>query len=384
MTTIRNNFLTNKYWGSFIPVLICLFLSPPFDYKGNFTVIQSSSDFHYYDVIVEQMKEIKHLPYSEETHESKMEVRILMPLILKLLLPNNTKHLPILIYIINLTALYAFSLQICIFQKRKLPEIRPIFLTSLLFTTIYTGICYAMDFWPMFDGIAFLLLITALNQDIKYTPPLLLLLSLFIDERSLFPGAMILIYQSKNQIQVSIIQLFFIILTYLGIRIFLNEFYGLNNVFHKSHDLVFFGYITKENFSLFLIAIINCFKNLWILPIYVIFLLRRSTALKLNTNQILAFIGISSCFLCSFFAATAVTDFTRSFSYGFPLFLISLKYIHDESYIKKNNTIVISLSHLIIIIIICNLLTETHFFHSGSSIINTVDLLSKIGAKLLK
>jgi hypothetical protein len=355
MTTIRNNFLTNKYWGSFIP-----------------------------DVIVEQMKEIKHLPYSEETHESKMEVRILMPLMLKLLLPNNTKHLPILIYIINLIALYAFSLQICIFQQRKLPEIRPIFLTSLLFTTIYTGICFAMDFWPMFDGIAFLLLITAFNQDIKYTPPLLILLSLFIDERSLFPGAMILIYQSKNRIQVPIIQLFAITSAYLGIRILLHEFYGLNNLFHKSHDLVLFGYITKNNFSLFLIAIINCFKNLWILPIWAIFMLRRSTNLKLTTNQILSIIGISSCFVCSFLAAAAVNDFTRSFSYGFPIFLISLNYIYTEILEKKNSKRQISLSNLIMVIIFCNLITETHYFHSGISLYNTIDLLTKIGSNLLK
>jgi hypothetical protein len=383
MITIKNKFLTNKYWGAFIPVLVCLFLSPPFDYKGNFTVIQSSSDFHYYDVIVEQMKEIKHLPYGEETHESKMEVRILMPLILKLLFPSNTKYLPILIYFINLIALYVFSLQICIFQKRKLPELRPIFLTSLLFTTIYTGITFAMDFWPMFDGIAFLLIITALNQDNKYIPPLLILLSLFIDERSLFPGVMILIYQNNKLIYKSIIQFCAIIVSYLGIRILLHDLCGLNDVFHKSHDLILFGYIDKNNFNYFLTAIINCFKNLWLLPIYAIFILCRSKTLPLTTNQILGIIGIGCCFLFSFFAAAAVADFTRSFSYGFPFFVISLKHIYNESHYIKNKPVV-PLSYFMMIIIFCNIMTETHFFHSGVSLYNTVNLLSRIGANLLE
>ena len=383
MTTLKNKFLSNKYWASLVPVFVCLLLSPPYNFKENFTVVYSSTDFHYYDIIIDQMKEIKHLPYAEETHESKMETRILMPLILKSLLPNNTKHLPILIYIINLIALYAFSLLICIFQKRKLPEIRPIFLTSLLFTTIYTGISFAMDFWPMFDGIAFLLIITALNQDNKYSPPLLILLSLFIDERSLFPGAMILIFQCKNQMHVSIIQIFAIIFAYLGIRVLLQQFYGLNDVFHKSHDLILFGYIDKYNFNYFLIAIINCFKNLWLLPIYAIFILCRSKTLKLSINQILTIIGIGTCFLFSFFAATAVYDFTRSFSYGFPFFLISIKYLYNESHVINNKT-VLPLSYLMVILIFCNLITETHFFHSGASLFNTVDILSKIGANLLK
>jgi hypothetical protein len=384
MTIIKNKLFSNKYWGSLIPVFVCLFLSPPSNFTENFTVVSSATDFHYYDIIIDQMKEIKHLPFPEETHESKMEVRILMPLVLKFFHPLNTKYLPIFIYILNLFALYAFSIQLCIFQTRSLPKIQPIFLTSLLFGTVYTGISFTMDFWPMFDGIAFLLLLISLNQDNKYLTPIFILLSLFIDERSLFPGAMILIYQSRNLIQVSIIQSFAIILTYIGIRVFLYKVYGLNNVFHKSHDLVFFGYITKNNFSLFLIAIINCFKSLWILPICVIIIFRRSTALMLTTNQFLAIIGIGSSFICSFLASTAVYDFTRSFSYGFPIFLISLKYIHQELLSNRNSKLQISLSQLILIVIFCNLITETHYFHSGDSLFNTVDLFSRIGANLLK
>jgi hypothetical protein len=384
MTTLKNNLFSNKYWGSLIPVLVCLFLSPPTNFTENFTVVSTAKDFHYYDIIIDQMKEIKHLPFPEETHESKMEVRILVPLVLKFLYPLNTQHLPIFIYIINLIALYAFSIQLCIFQTRSLPIIQPIFLTSLLFGTVYTGISFTMDFWPMFDGIAFLLLLTSLNQDNKYLSPVIILLSLFIDERSIFPGAMILIYQNKNQLSKSVIQIFAIVLTYFGLRTLLHEFYGLNSVFVKSHDLVLWGYINKDNFGLFLIATINCFKHLWIFPLSALLIFHKSTTSTLGWDHILKIIGIGFCFVGSFLAATAVADFTRSFSYGFPLFLISLKYIYNEFYINKKDKIGISLSHLILVIIFCNLITETHFFHSGESLFNTVDILSKIGANLLK
>ena len=223
-----------------------------------------------------------------------------------------------------------------------------------------------------------------MNQDNKYLSPVIILLSLFIDERSIFPGAMILIYQNKNQLSKSVIQIFAIVLTYFGIRTLLHEFYGLNSVLVKSHDLVLWGYINKDNFGLFLIAIINCFKHLWIFPLSALLIFRKSTTSTLGWGHILKIIGIGLCFVGSFFAATAVADFTRSFSYGFPLFLISLKYIHNEFYINKKDKIGISLSHLILVIIFCNLITETHFFHSGESLFNTVDILSKIGANLLK
>jgi hypothetical protein len=312
--------------------------------------------------------------FPEASHENKMEVRILIPFILRYLYVFDESYLPIFIYIINLFSLYLFSLQLIRFQHEKLPGIGPSWLLPLLFTTIYTGISFVMDYWPMFDGIAFLLISIAMNMRSYAFKTCLLLCALFIDERSIFGAAMILMVDLESNYMKAIASGFSLLFAYLAIRMMLTYYYGLNSIFKPSADLSFFKYIHKDNFNFFITALINCFKGLWLLPVLTYFKINR----RLSIFNSFSYVTITMIFLASLFGSLLVADFTRSFSYGFPFFLYSLYYLHRMK---------INADHLRItlqVIIFSNILTVTYFFHSENEIYNTTDIITKVGIYFLK
>lgn len=369
-------------------MIVCLMICPPSNFKDNFTVRHSLEDFSYYEVILEQMDRIGPLDYPFNMHESKMEVRILMPLILRFIYPFDPQYLPFFIYALNIIALFAFSVELNRFQKVHLPGVKPGFLLSLCFGTIYTGVSFVMDYWPMFDGMVFLLVMIAINQKDSRVATFLLFLSLFVDERALFPSFMALSFLHGERMKPFVWNAFLLLLLYFGARVFLHLQYGLRSPFSKTEDLRLFGYVNQDRVHLFTIAFANCFKTLWILPILsiVLFMRRKDVGLV----RYLQYTIILLCFLGSAFAAFSVNDFTRSLSYGFPFFLFSMKFCYerfsDLSPLKGAGEHVRNgvFSTFMGFLIMSNIINETHLYHSSESIFSTVDIFSRLGARLVK
>jgi hypothetical protein len=373
MITIRK-IQDNRFAIALVPIILCLFLAPPHNFSDNFTIVSSTKDFHYYDFLLEQIREIRHMGFPESAHENKMEVRILIPLLLRYIYVFDQQYLPVFIYVINLICLYLFSLQLIRFQQQRLPNLRPLWLTPLLFTTIYTGITFVIDFWPNFDGIAFLLVAIAMNTRSFPVKTVLLLSALFVDERSIFGAAMIFLVDLEHDHRKSIAYGLALIFTYMLIRTLLTNFYGLNSIFKRSSDLIFFKYIHKDNFSFFTMAVVNCFKGLWLLPLFLCWNWIR----ELSFSARLSYAGLAVIFIGILLGSLLVADFTRSFSYGYPFFLYTLYYLH------KVNHNMISTKMMLQVIIFTNILTVTYFFHSENEIYSTTDIITKIGISLLK
>jgi hypothetical protein len=366
--------LDNNFAVAILPVILCLFLAPPHNFTENFTIVRDTKDFKYYDFLLDQMNETRHMGFPEASHENKMEVRILIPLILRYLYIFDVEKLPIFIYFINLICLYLFSRQLIRFQQEKMPNLKPLWLTPLLFTSIYTGISFVMDYWPMFDGIAFMLVAYAMNSRSFSIKTLLLLCSLFIDERSIFGAGMIFLIDMESNYWKPLLHGFILIISYVLIRMLLTHQFGLNSVFQKTSDLSFLKYINKENFNFFIIALINCFKGLWSLPVF-LFLRHKS---GFTSSGRLIYAAMIIIFLGSLLGSLLVADFTRSFSYGYPFFLYTVYYLY-HCRISIN-----SINLILHVLIITNILTVTYYFHSENEIYNTTDLFTKIGISLMK
>jgi hypothetical protein len=372
--TIPKLIKQNDHLHALLLVIITIILSPPSNLRETFTFIIDANDYQYYDVVSEQISELRSLDYPEITHDKKMEVRIFVPLLLRLVFPFDTEYLPIFIYFLNLLALYLFYFQLIKFQKIHLPAIKPHFLLAFLFSTIYTGICFAMDFSPYFDGIAFMLISFALNQNRFLFKVIFMLAALFVDERSILASAMILIVSMEKSVVRSFLGFVGLILVYISLRVALTKFYGLNSLFHKSSDLEFFKYIHKDNFQYLTISFMNCFKSLWILPLLIIYKYQKipyAARIVQIPLLVILFAGI-------LFGAVCVLDFTRSFSYGYPFFIYLVYYLY------KSGIDVRQLRLILTIIGISNLFAETHYFNSGDKIYYTINIFSKIGAHLLK
>lgn len=364
----------NKFVLAILPMILCLFLAPPNNLKEHFSIVRDSTDFKYYDFLLEQIKETRHMGFPEASHENKMEVRILIPMILRYLYVFDVEKLPIFVYFLNLVCLYLFSVQLIRFQREKMTELKPYWLTPMLFASIYTGISFVIDYWPVFDGVAFMLIAFAMNTSSFPIKTLLLLCSLFVDERSIFAAGMIFLIDMEKNFKKSIFHGILLITSYIFIRVILTRQYGLNSVFHKTSDLSLFKYIHKENFNYFTIAIINCFKGLWLLPV----LLYTRFKNGISSSSRLIFAAMTILFIGCFLGSLLVADFTRSFSYGYPFFLYALFYLY------KSNINVSSISLILHILVITNILTLTYYFHSENEIYNTTDLLTKLGISLLK
>jgi hypothetical protein len=365
--------LKNKYGLAFLPWIITFLLSPPYNFKKNFQVTNSIEDAQFYETVIEQIEEIKPMKYPPESHESKMEVRILPPLLLRCFSFIKLDYIPIIIYLLNLIFLFCLFYQINKFQEIHASGLIWKNILSLQIATIYTGINYLMDFWPMFDGWAFLLIMLFINSNNITKRIILFSLALFVDERSIFPLIASIVFLNINRAnwKQEIIKITLLSLSiYFISRIFLAEFVGLRSPFIVSKDVHIFNFISWTEIHFLIISTINCFKGLWIFYIYL--LLYTLFWSKKPSLEVVLYLLLM---MLTFSASVSVMDFTRSMSYGFPIILFSIVLIHREK---------LKIINWLEPIFWTNLIIPITFFHSAGAIYYHEDLFTKISIMIFQ
>jgi hypothetical protein len=364
--------------GYALLLLLTVFLVPPANLGNNLALREDPSDLHYYEVVARQIDEIAPLDYPWWSHEKKREPRLFVPILFKAIPFANSQHLPIYLWIFQILCHVLFFLQLVAFQKRHLPDLSPPWLVAACLAPTFIYQILIGDFSPMFDGVAFLLLLTALNRRNDFATLGFLFLAMTVDERSIFPGVAILFFRQLDRqgyVRPILLSagLFGIYALY---REILTQLYGIVPLFSVSPDVRPFSLVTPDNIYLFVIAILNLYKGLYIV-IFLIF-----SILLITPKEIVPTFRHGIFYIIFFLlaglttgVAFSVADFTRSLAYTFPLVLISLAIF--QKHVKAKETFFWMIAGF-------NILTPTVSYSSGKSIDFSVNLFSKVAARVLQ
>lgn len=373
--------LWGEGWKSIISAyffifLISLVLAPPANFAENLTVREDPDDWHYYEVVASQIERIGPLDYPPASHEKKRETRLLVPVLFKALPFAHGPHLPVFLWIFHWICHFLLFLQIVVFQREKLPGLHPPWLLAACMAFIWPCQMLLGDFGPTFDGVAILLLVAGLNRRSDVACVAALLLAMTVDERSLFPALAILCFRQIGREGwmrpfASGACLFALYALY---RMFLTHRYGITPLFHVSDDVRPFMFVTANNIYLFVIATLNLYKGLYLLLFPAAWILLRSPSEAVGPARNWLWLGCIAVLTGMIGGVSlSVADFTRSLAYSFPVVLFGLAGLPKS--VLANSTVFWMIAGF-------NLITPTMGYNSGESVHFSVNLFSKIAARI--
>lgn len=295
---------------------------------------------------------------SAEDHFAKRNLRF-TPFLIGNILGFSAIHL---FYLQYLSVILFIYLSFLIIQKVTSDNLIS-FLGTIALLFCYTGLSFFHDTF-FFDSYAFLGLLTALYFNDKPFLILILLVTYFVDERSVIPSFFIPLFyglqhwkldSSTNFIESSrrlaiknavFWYVFISVASYFLVRIYLEKQFNLTTPVGDNAGVYWFTALKFGNKLPY--AIFSPIKFYYILIFIGI--------LQLFVKRYY-FVGLwlSVLFITNFLIGTAVEDVTRSLSYGFLIIFIVLQITSQNS--KENNRILVKWVSAIAVL---NLLTPTY------------------------
>ena len=357
-----------------------ILVGPPVNLSGNLRYSENPEDLHYYEVVYQQIQKLEPLDYPEYSHEKKRETRLFVPMVFKLFPEISKSSLPVYLFIFNYICHFLLYLQFIVLQRKYFPELQPRWLIGACFATTYVFQSLLGDFGPMFDGVAFLLLVAGFNRKTNLAALCFFFLALTVDERSGFPAVGMIFFRSlllRKWLQ-PILLSGVLLLLFLCYRLFLSIQFGLSSPFSVSSDVSPANFVTPDKVYLYCHAGLNLFKGLNLAILIAFFFLVRNYANIFRRNPgahlIISTGAIGLTVFLSFFAAISVADFTRSLAYAFPVAVFSLIVVRHA--INREKLFFWMIAGF-------NFLTPSSGYNAGPTLHLSVDLFSKVTARIL-
>lgn len=283
--------------------------------------------------------------YLPNTHESKLALRLTPPVILHAL---GLKHGGALaLQALSGIALLWLALEVAF---RATGDRVLALLTTAGLATTFPGIAaFCSDYRGMFDGLAYALVLAAMWAPAPWIAFASVFLAGFTDERALLSSALVLIWwwlpasagTTARRRSLSMAAVVLAWVAYLGTRMWLTHAFGLSTPSGEGTGASF--QMMYKQLNGFPFGVWTALETLWIPVLAAVAALaaaRRwgpAAAIALSVAAILI-------------AASAVSDFTRSAAYVFPVLFVSLKILHAHEPRERIEAMVLAASALAIVI----------------------------------
>jgi hypothetical protein len=333
-------------WASFL-LFVFITRNDYINYNINGLKYQKidSSDWRYWDVIDFQVSNYPtKLNFLEISHEAKMEVRLTLPTLFKLMPFISAAKRPYALFLIEVILLI-ISINILIkYFKAQGQNVMWVF---FMFTTFF-GTIFLFDYWPMGDPFAIFFGILLITNRKDWINPIYTFLGLFTDERFIFIILIKFILEcapldnrlDKKIFYRFIFMLFTYLLPYFICRTVLTSSHGLRPLLQsKTSDVEILLWYNNDHLYATTFALLCWLKGFWVLIIsYFGFLYKRHSYVKvLSIFTFLSIVVIGSY---------SVGDFSRTLNFGF---LIVLAPLIEKNFIIKKHIIILIILFMVIL-----------------------------------
>ncbi len=268
---------------------------------------------------------------SNDSHQAKLNLRLTVPLIGKLLPTSSSQYRFTFIMLVKwLMGIYFYYL-LYQFTNKYFKDKKIQIFVICSFVTIYTGKSFVNGvMW--FDEFAFFFLLISMTSKNNLIIFLSVIFAVFVDERAFFSCLIVYTYKLYECGNYNIRKLTdpfsdynFVVwglVIALLLRIIIEKSYGLN-IKTENGGFLFLEYFRKGNLDYLIIGLFAAFKTLWIFIIVAGFIL-------FQTNQkLILFLFFSGTFLISI-VSFSVWDLTRSLNFCFPALILSYRILADN------------------------------------------------------
>jgi hypothetical protein len=304
-----------------------------------------SSDWRYWDVIDFQVSNYPtRLSFLEVSHEAKMEVRLTLPTLFKMMPFISAAKRP---YALLLIEVILFIISINILIKYFKAQGQNIMWVFFMFTTFF-GTIFLFDYWPMGDPFAIFFGILLITNRKDWINPIYTFIGLFTDERFLFFILIKIILDcapldnrlDKKIFYRIIFMLFTYLLPYFISRTVLTFSHGLRPLLEsKTSDVEILLWYNNDHLYATIFALLCWLKGFWVLIIsYFGFLCKKHAYVKI----LFIFLFLSIVVIGSY----SVADFSRTLNFGFLIILVPLM---EKQFVIKQHLIVLMIFLLVIL-----------------------------------